>query len=1144
MRTMTHAPSAGDARGKGPCSGRVGVLKSIVLASSLVSSATFATTPQGSDANRGPVDEASSVRIVQADAAAKVDFNIPKQSLADALAAWSRQSGLQVLRRDTDGADVTASSVTGKFSPAEALEKMLAATGLAYEFVNDRTVRIAPVGTNAQTTSYSAKEVTGFTLAQGAGIPATGAQESQASSGPPSGSDTSSESRGVLEQLDVRGIPEILIRGRRSLNADLRRDEDDVQPYVVFDREAIERSQAPDIESFLKTRLPMNAAQGSVAQQTNGGNGASTIQFNGGNVNLRGLGTNQTLILVDGRRVPGIQSAGVPQQTNINGIPLASIERIEVLPSTASAIYGGGATGGVINIIRKQDYSGVNLSASFGDTFDSGARSVQISGTGGFSFEDGRTQLTISASHGEDTPLYVVDRDFAARSRKLTFANNPDLFTNRLFSSPPLGATPNVCAATMFFPGFSVCNGMPLTLKDGGASLGSSFTSVPIGYAGPDSDGAAALVANAGTYNLDIPDDGQFLLRQPTIQTASLNLRREFGSRFTAYIDGYGDRNEMDAASVTSNQPYLLPASSPDNPFEQDILSTFPMSDIPHPASSRVDTLRLSGGLIVRLPHYWSAQLEYGWGRSRSRSGYTLFATHPADEAFLESGVLRDLGAFPLDAQGHLLPPDQLADSKSVLSNTSLRASGPIAQLPGGALALSTLIEHRKERAPFEYFQTSLPSFGDLISYVSFYPSRYQTVASGYLEARAPLISNENALPWVRELELQASVRHDRYKTVSTEDVGFAATRAGPFAPAVYSTNEVSSTDYLLGLRFSPVQSLVLRASVGSGFLPPSLSQIGFLSFPLSAADLPLYYNVTGDSRRGGTPITGDANGFIENITGGNPDLRPEESKSWSAGIILTPSALPGLRWSVDYTKIEKTDEITNFADIAFVLAHEADYPGRVIRGPNLPGDDPGWAGPILSIDSSALNLSSSSVEAYDSQLDYVIESARFGRFRPYVIATLATQFERQVLPTTPLYDVVGYSDGGPLEWRANAGLDWERGRWGASWAAQYFDSYSITYADPNGESLNAQMVLNQGTDRIPSQMYHDLQIRFRFGDDAPTSAALAGTEISLGIHNVFNHSPPIVASFFGDTQGGYSQYGDPRLRRFMLTVRKQFGLR
>src|SRR5690606_9402610 len=163
-----------------------------------------------------------------------------------------------------------------------------------------------------------------------------------------------------------------------------RRTEDDIQPYVVIEREQIARSQATDLEGFLKTHLSMNTASRSLEQ-------ASTDPSNGfGSIDLRGLGSEQTLILVDGRRVPGVALQGNFFQPYIGGIPLSSIERIEVLPSTAGAIYGGGATGGVVNIIRKRDYTGLDLNVQYGNTFESDVASLAVSANGGFSFGEGR----------------------------------------------------------------------------------------------------------------------------------------------------------------------------------------------------------------------------------------------------------------------------------------------------------------------------------------------------------------------------------------------------------------------------------------------------------------------------------------------------------------------------------------------------------------------------------------------------------------------------------------------------------------------------------------------------------------------------------------------------------------------------------
>src|SRR5690606_23171872 len=135
--------------------------------------------------------------------------------------------------------------------------------------------------------------------------------------------------------------------------------------YVVFDREALKQSGAQNLEAFLRDRLPMNSSGlPNGLRVTQSGNQS---QFN-----LRGLGANQTLILVDGRRLPpGPALGGAPAQANINGIPMAAIERIEVLPATASGIHGGSATGGVINIIMRQDYAGAEATVSYGNSFKS-----------------------------------------------------------------------------------------------------------------------------------------------------------------------------------------------------------------------------------------------------------------------------------------------------------------------------------------------------------------------------------------------------------------------------------------------------------------------------------------------------------------------------------------------------------------------------------------------------------------------------------------------------------------------------------------------------------------------------------------------------------------------------------------------------
>lgn len=116
--------------------------------------------------------------------------------------------------------------------------------------------------------------------------------------------------------------------------------------------------------------------------------------------------------------------------------------------------------------------------------------------------------------------------------------------------------------------------------------------------------------------------------------------------------------------------------------------------------------------------------------------------------------------------------------------------------------------------------------------------------------------------------------------------------------------------------------------------------------------------------------------------------LKPEESTNRSAGVILTPRFLPGFRLSVDYTKIEKTDQITDLSFTQTLIDNEAVLPDRFTRGPNLPGDQPGWAGPITAINGTRLNISRAEIEAYDVQLDYHRESNGVGTIDLFAVAT------------------------------------------------------------------------------------------------------------------------------------------------------------
>ncbi len=902
----------------------------------------------------------------------------------------------------------------------------------------------------------------------------------------------------------------------------------------------------------------MNTQRGSNSQ-----NGAQTGDSTS-SINLRGLGSNQTLILVDGRRLPGVNAGGgiagavgFPLlQPDINGIPFSAIERIEVLPSTAGGIYGGGATGGVINIILRRNYSGGEISATYGNTFDSASETVELTANGGFSFDNGRTQVFVSAAHKETSPLLNGDREFAERLISKQVVNNPaTIYGSNV--PPPTGYTPNILSNTLV-AGVR----QPLVL-DNGTPLNSTFTSIPTGYAGSGTDGTSPLLARAGTYNLDLPNDytatvGRLssLLNNPRVRSFQVNFKREVSSRLHAFADFSWSENEghvfnrisLGNAGGASGGRVNLPANAPNNPFQQAILVSFPVLGIDQEESEqRLTTLRVLGGVILELRGGWKLGADYAWGRSTNeqslsaklQSGFTL---NTGGNAALLNGtldIMRDLNVYRLDYSSYLLPKKtfQRGPFETDLRDATVRFGGPLFQLPGGPLTLSGSLEQREESASPGYHEraTTIAQYDTpQILYIS---KRSQKVQSAYVELRGNLYSKGNKISSNRELELQLSARRDNYETKQTQPTQVVVPRRDTVpAGLTMAKNDAVATDLTAGIRWRPIEDLVLRASYGTGVLPPSVNQIASglpTSLPPStAAVLRLIDPKRGGSLVGldvnGTPIPVSSIGFTQ---GGNPRLRPEQSKSISAGIVIIPRFSPGFRISIDYTTIDKTDEINTLLNQQ-VINMEDSLSGRIVRGSNLASDLPGWAGPITSVDISAINIARSRVTAFDVQVDYSKKLAQTGEWNVYLVATRQTDLRRQLVPNSAFIEYAGTGIGA-IEWRGNGGLNWTRGPWTVGWNMQYYASYLATDPDPNAAASNLTTTRLLGSDRVPAQRYHDVFIKYR--TLFQTNRLLRDIEISFGVQNLFNTYPPFDGGL------GLSSFADPRLRRFVSSIRKKF---
>jgi iron complex outermembrane recepter protein len=1023
----------------------------------------------------------------------KVSFDIDAPSMVQALMQFTEQSGLQLAFPMEGAGSLPARRVVGEYTPTAALQVLLADSGLQYEFANDRTIairaRAVPLGGEKRSAGESAL----------AGAIRLAAGEAQSAS--VAGDDA------VIEDGQFRkGVPEVLVKGSRSLNVDIQRTEDDVQPYVVFDRSEIDKSGATNIEEFLRSRLTAQSSAATTAQSLASGNNAS-------NVDLRGLGPNQTLILINGRRASPLNTLGTTGQADLNGIPLSAIERIEVLPATASGIYGGGATGGVVNVILRRDYSGVETALTYGNSFEGGGGSRRVEVAGGFQLEGGRTSVTLTGSYSDSTDLYWADRDLLQRARQTAIENNPAGFYST--GNPILGATTNI----------STLDGSPLSLKPqfGGANLGSAITFVPSGYQGVASDNGAGLVANAGRYNADLAPTAQSfgggqasLISNPTVKSIATSVRRTFTSNIDGFLELAASENE--AASRTSNitAPFFIPAGAAGNPFDQDILVSTPALGTDQILSNEHRNYRAVIGTIFSLGGSWRGGVDYTWSQARTRTrladgqiGFegSLAVMDGVTASGASFDIFRDTRLSGLDFSPYLTAISTRTPLELEMHDVAARVSGPLPwSLPAGAPTVSFLVEYRRET--LDDVTTSGVGFNQ-IAY-----DRGQNVRSVYLETIVPLIAARAPAQQNSMLDLQLAVRRDEYR-VTGANLTFEIPGILDPGPRTAVTRKLSSVDPTVSLRFEPVRDIAFRTTYSTGFLPPAMNQL--------VPDVPIVTAVPflTDPRRGNEPI-----GEITILTGGNALLRPEESKSWSAGFVLMPSALAGLRFSADWVNIEKTDNITLFGLNQDNINNEQLIPGFLTRGPASGGFD---VGPIIGLNNQNMNVAEQRVEAIDLKLDYRQPLGGLGDVTVALAATRNLHNTVKFSASAPELENVRLSN--VLPWQGNLELGWDRGPWSAQWVSRYFDSYCLLSGCTEGPAT-----LSQGSTTVPSQLYHDVSVRYRFAQGM-LGSLLDDTDVSLGATNIFDRKPPVDLS----TGVPYSTYGDPRLASYYLTVRKSF---
>jgi iron complex outermembrane receptor protein len=351
-----------------------------LLLSALVA-ATLAWTAIEADADAAPGER-------------QVALTIESTSLGTALDKWAQQSGFQIFYDPQITKNLIAPSVNGTYTAQQALEALLAGTSLTYVWIRDKGVSIRrkpPSPAGLPRTGLDSLRPTPMPKFSGDGL-GSGALGS-AGSGVSAG-----------EGWRAPELEEVIVTG-----TNLRDTTNSSSPVYVFSRQQIDRSGAGTVQAFIE-RLPQNfgsVSENTIAIATGNPNTDNTVGAAG--INLRGLGADATLVLVNGRRIaPGGSRGDI---VDVSLIPLSAVERIEIVTDGASAIYGSDAVGGVANFILRRDYDDTETRLRYGTVSHGDSHELQIGQTLGAAWDAGSAML--SYEYWDRTPLSALDREYS-----------------------------------------------------------------------------------------------------------------------------------------------------------------------------------------------------------------------------------------------------------------------------------------------------------------------------------------------------------------------------------------------------------------------------------------------------------------------------------------------------------------------------------------------------------------------------------------------------------------------------------------------------------------------------------------------------------------------------------------------------------
>jgi iron complex outermembrane recepter protein len=877
-----------------------------------------------------------------------------------------------------------------------------------------------------------------------------------------------------------------------------RIDGETALPVQVITREEIDKTGLTTAAEIV-ARISATASNLTDGGSMSYGGFRDQMGFNG--ANLRGLGVSSTLVLLNGRRVANFASPGDSAGVDLNTLPAAAVERVEVLLDGASSLYGSDAIGGVINFITRRDYRGVEVSAMGGLTGEGGAGKRGVSVAAGFG-DLGTQGFNVMGvlDYQQTDPLNARQRQFIS-DLKIP-ERLPDLLSSYTYPANLRLSSDqfDILAAE----GFST----------NGQTVIDSRTINPYAATGCNPPATLYLPEGIGGADGCTYDYMRDIELYPKSEKTSLFGRGVFdlGGGHQAFGEVSlvrartlysGTPNRVDAEVDVSRIPALAGtslASLPEGDENRSITLRTRLVEAGLRTSELISTGQRYVAGVSGIFGNWDYETALNHSVStvsdRDHQGYLN------EDMILEGfadGTLNPFG--PSSAAGLALYEaaqirGEVRKSTGTMDSVDFKAGTSLAKLAGGDLALAMGGEFRREKQT--YWQSDALAQDLILGETSQGPdaefSRSRKVAAVFTELSAPLMTG---------LEVQAAMRYEHYQV-----------SGGAFSPK-------------LGLRFTPTKEWLLRGSVGAGFRAPSMTD---LYRPLTAGASATVTDPTCLALDPDATVT-DCSDIWTTLNYSNPDLKPEKSRQFSLGAVFEPR--PGLSLSADLWRVEKRNLISTLG--VDVILGNLDKYGSLVRRYSDPAEDEGTdfmneCGDYLDPDDHEIcyieldkqNRGKQIISGLDLGLSLSRIDTAYGRFGVRLNGTWTLQSKQQTGNGDPYVSNLGHfvNDGVVQRWRHTLSLDWEQGPFGATLANSYLSGYKD------------QTIIGKPDRRVSAYSLWDVSGAWEV-DKALTLRA--------GVKNLFDTAPPFSQQAWFFLSGYDPSYTDPRGRYFFASVNYRF---